>query len=161
MVWFFGCKACTIWAPQSESESEVTQPCLTLCDPWTVAHQAPPFMGFSRQEYWSGLPFPSPQPGIKSELEGEVLTSEPPGKCLCLYLWVQSSGPGIGPQGICVHTKWHSGLRCRGVSWAGWRVLGWSEPWNLHSLGDPWTESYSDSKAKPTSGQNPEVTQKR
>ena len=28
--------------------------------PWTVAHQAPLFMGFSRQEYWSGLPFPSP-----------------------------------------------------------------------------------------------------
>ena len=27
---------------------------------WTVAHQAPPSMGFSRQEYWSGLPFPSP-----------------------------------------------------------------------------------------------------
>ena len=34
--------------------------CPTLCDPWTVAHQAPPSMGFSRQEYWSGLPFPSP-----------------------------------------------------------------------------------------------------
>ena len=31
-----------------------------LCDLWTVAHQAPPSMGFSRQEYWSGLPFPSP-----------------------------------------------------------------------------------------------------
>ena len=29
--------------------------------PWTVAHQAPPSMGFSRQEYWSGLPFPFPQ----------------------------------------------------------------------------------------------------
>ena len=28
--------------------------------PWTVAHQAPPSMGFPRQEYWSGLPFPSP-----------------------------------------------------------------------------------------------------
>ena len=28
--------------------------------PWTIAHQAPPSMGFSRQEYWSGLPFPSP-----------------------------------------------------------------------------------------------------
>ena len=28
--------------------------------PWTVAHQAPPSMGFSRQEYWTGLPFPSP-----------------------------------------------------------------------------------------------------
>ena len=37
--------------------------------PWTVAHQAPQSMGFSRQEYWSGLPFPSPGdlpgPGIK------------------------------------------------------------------------------------------------
>ena len=35
---------------------------------WTIAHQAPPSMGFSRQEYWSGLPFPSPgipQPGAK------------------------------------------------------------------------------------------------
>ena len=36
---------------------------------WTVAHQAPPSMGFSRQEYWSGLPIPSPgglpDPGIK------------------------------------------------------------------------------------------------
>ena len=29
--------------------------------PWTVAHQAPPTMGFSRQEYWRGLPFPSPR----------------------------------------------------------------------------------------------------
>ena len=37
--------------------------------PWTVAHQTPPSMGFSRQEYWSGLPFPSPgdlpNPGIE------------------------------------------------------------------------------------------------
>ena len=31
-----------------------------LATPWTVTHQAPPSMGFSRQEYWSGLPFPSP-----------------------------------------------------------------------------------------------------
>ena len=36
------------------------QLCPTLCDPKTAAHQAPPSMGFSRQEYWSGLPFPSP-----------------------------------------------------------------------------------------------------
>ena len=35
-----------------ESESEVT---------WTLAYQAPPSMGISRQEYWSGLPFPSPK----------------------------------------------------------------------------------------------------
>ena len=33
-----------------------------LCaTPETTAHQAPPFLGFSRQEHWSGLPFPSPQ----------------------------------------------------------------------------------------------------
>ena len=42
-------------------ESEVTLSCPTLCDPWwTVAHQAPVSMGFPRQEYWSGLPFPPP-----------------------------------------------------------------------------------------------------
>ena len=34
--------------------------------PWTAAHQAPPSMGFSRQEYWSGLPFPSPSMKVES-----------------------------------------------------------------------------------------------
>ena len=55
--------------------------------PWTVAHQAPPSMGFSRQEYWSGLPFPSPEdlpdPGIEPgspTLQADTLTSELPGK---------------------------------------------------------------------------------
>ena len=38
----------------------VTKLCLTLATPWTAACQAPLFMGFSRQAYWSGLPFPSP-----------------------------------------------------------------------------------------------------
>ena len=54
---------------------------------WIVAHQAPLSMGFSRQEYWSGLPFPSPgdllDPGIKLRspaLQADALTSEPPGK---------------------------------------------------------------------------------
>ena len=42
---------------QHESESEVAQSCPTLCDPWTVAHQASPSMGLSRQEYWSGISF--------------------------------------------------------------------------------------------------------
>ena len=37
-----------------------TELCSALATPWTVAHQAPLFMEFSRQEYWSGLPFPSP-----------------------------------------------------------------------------------------------------
>ena len=56
--------------------------------PWTnVAHQAPPSMGFSRQEYWNGLPFPSPEDlpdrGIEPRsptLQADILTSEPPGK---------------------------------------------------------------------------------
>ena len=44
-----------------KSESEVPQSCLTLWDPVAAAYQAPLSMGFSRQEYWSGLPLPSPQ----------------------------------------------------------------------------------------------------
>ena len=43
-----------------KSESEVTQSCPTLSNPMTAAYQAPPSMGFSRQEYWSGVPLPSP-----------------------------------------------------------------------------------------------------
>ena len=42
---------------ESESENEVAQSCPTLCDPMTVAYQVPLSMGFSRQEYWSGLLF--------------------------------------------------------------------------------------------------------
>ena len=54
---------------------------------WTVAHQVPLSMGFLRQEYWRGLPFPSPgdlpNPGIKplsSALAGGFFAAEPPGK---------------------------------------------------------------------------------
>ena len=43
-----------------KSESEVAQSCPTLATPWTAAYQAPLSMGFSRQKYWSGVPFPSP-----------------------------------------------------------------------------------------------------
>ena len=58
--------------------------------PWIVAHQASLAIGFPKQEYWSGLPFPSPgdlpDPGIKPEspassaLMGRFFTTEPPGK---------------------------------------------------------------------------------
>ena len=48
----------------------VVKSCLTPCDPWTVARQAPLSTGFPRQEYWSGLPFLSPgdhaDPGIET-----------------------------------------------------------------------------------------------
>ena len=56
-------------------------------DPWAVALQAPLSMGFSRQEYWSGLPFPSPgdrpNPGIEPAspaLEAGSLATESPGE---------------------------------------------------------------------------------
>ena len=70
----------------------VAQLCPTLCDPWTVAHQAPLSMGFPRQEYWSGLPFPPlgdiPNLGIKPvspvspALQGDSSPAEPSGKIL-------------------------------------------------------------------------------
>ena len=65
----------------------VTKLCPTLVTPGTVVHQAPLSMGFSRQEYWSGLPFPSPgdlhNPGIKPRsptLQVDSLPSELPVK---------------------------------------------------------------------------------
>ena len=70
--------------------------CPTLVTPWTVASQAPLFMGFSRQEYWSGLPFLSPaalpHPGIKPlllaspALTGGLFTSRAPREAP-LYIW--------------------------------------------------------------------------
>ena len=69
------------------SESEVAQSCPTLCDPVDCSPQGSSPMGFSRQEYWSGLPFPSPgdlpDPGIEPRspaLQADTLPSEPQGK---------------------------------------------------------------------------------
>ena len=54
--------------PHSESEVNSLSRVRLFGTPWTVAHQATPSMGISRQQYWSGLPFPSPgdlpNPGI-------------------------------------------------------------------------------------------------
>ena len=65
----------------------VAKSCPILATPWTVACQAPLSMGFSRQEYWSGLPFPSPgdlpNPGIEpgsSTLQADSLPTELPQK---------------------------------------------------------------------------------
>ena len=62
--------------------------CELFATPWTVAYQAPPSMGFSKQEYWSGVPFPSlgalPSPGIEPRspaLQADALPSEPSGNC--------------------------------------------------------------------------------
>ena len=91
-----------------QSESEVAQLCPTLCDPWTVVHQAPPSIGFSRLEYWSGLPFSSPgglpDPGIEPRsptLQADALTSAPPGKPQERGVRVKSSKSSVAmPPGI-------------------------------------------------------------
>ena len=72
--------------------------------PWTLAYQAPPSMEFSRQEYWSGLQFPSPwylpDPGVEPRspaLQADALPSELPGKPQInlgrdqLHLWYSMS----------------------------------------------------------------------
>ena len=71
----------------------IAQTCPTLATLWTIVHQASLSMGFSRQEYWSGLPSPSPvdlpNPGIKPRcpaLQADSLPSKPPGKPLWIYI---------------------------------------------------------------------------
>ena len=65
-VVMYGCES---WTKKKVGGRLVTKSCLTLATPWTVACQAPLSMGFSSQDYWSGLPFPSPgdlpNPGIE------------------------------------------------------------------------------------------------
>ena len=67
-----------------------------LATPWTVAYQAPLSVGFSRQEYWSGLPFPSPgedlpNPGIEPRspaLQADSLPSKPSGKPQSVFSYI-------------------------------------------------------------------------
>ena len=58
-----------LWLPSRQDGGSVSKSCPTLVTPWTIAYQAPLSLGFSRQEYWSRLPFPSPgdlpNPGIE------------------------------------------------------------------------------------------------
>ena len=92
-----------------KSESEVTQSCPTLRTPWTAANQAPPSMGFSRQEYWSGLPLPSPHfllivlksafdVNLRSALwmENHGVEQTPPYPVLCVPMF--SKLLGLGPK---------------------------------------------------------------
>ena len=71
----------------------VAKSCPTLCDPMTIACQAPLAMGFPRQEHWNGLPFPSPEDLPKAGIEprspawaGGFLSSGSPGKSSCKVL---------------------------------------------------------------------------
>ena len=85
-----GLKALThiISSTLHESHKVKSLSCVRLfAIPWTVVYQASLSMGFSRQEYWSGLPFPSPgdlpDPGMEPRspaLQADALPCEPPGK---------------------------------------------------------------------------------
>ena len=70
--------------------SQSFSPLLLFVTTWTVAHKAPLSMGYFRQEYWSGLPFPplgdlpdlgmEPESLVSPALAGRFFTTEPPGK---------------------------------------------------------------------------------
>ena len=68
----------------------------SFATPWTVACQAPLSVAFPSQEYWNGLPFPSPgdlpDPGIEPtspELAGGLFTTKPPGKPTCCIVYMK------------------------------------------------------------------------
>ena len=74
-------------------------PAYSLTTPWIITHQAPLSVGFPRQEYWSGLPFPSPGDLLNPETEPtspplacRFFTSEPPGKLLNLHIHLHRRG---------------------------------------------------------------------
>ena len=89
----------SIFSLPSESESVSRSVVSNSATPWTIAHQAPLSMRFSRQEYWSGLPFPSPgvlpNPGLEPRspaLQVDSLPPELPGRPSLLG-GVKMSGP--------------------------------------------------------------------
>ena len=99
----------------SESEVKSLSRVRLFATPWTVAYQAPQSMDFSRQEYWSGLPFPSPQdlpddPGNEPRspaLRADALPSELSGK-LSIMWWALREFrlcPVSTPQ-PCTHPQW-------------------------------------------------------
>ena len=94
-----------------KSESEVTQSVRPSATPWTAAYQAAPSMGFSRQEYWSRVPLPSP--GMSSDcLPNNTLTSLPSITEMFRILsgtqhlsYLKSEWRGRGPQWGCGHPR--------------------------------------------------------
>ena len=85
------------WEKRKEKKVKLLSRVWLFATPWTVAYQAPPSMEFSRQEYWSGLPFPSPghlpDPGLS--LSAENLVEQ-------RHLWVDSLNYSSKPRVRCV-----------------------------------------------------------
>ena len=96
LQWTWPCKPLPRWRNTATSMlcyAKSLQSCPTLCDPIHGSHQAPPSLGFSRQEHWSGLPFPSPM--HESEKWSEVAQS-----CPTLSDPMHCSLPGSSVHGI-------------------------------------------------------------
>ena len=95
--------------------------CVSLCTPWTVAHQSPQFMGFSRQQHWSRWSFPSPGDrsdprGIKlgsPTLQEDSLPAEPPGKPIaeCLPNFHLGAGSILDSVALVLHPVVEGGPR--------------------------------------------------
>ena len=102
---------CLLFKVFLESESQSFSHVQLFVTPWTVAHQVPLFMEFSKQEYWSGLPFPSsgdlPDPGIKPRspaLPAASLLTKCSGKTLGSLL-IKRSPPPTHPQGYSTRSR--------------------------------------------------------
>ena len=87
-----------------KSEREVTQSYLTPRTPWTTAYQAPLFMGFSRQQYWGGVPLPSPSIILLSKKLTRYLMVENNYHIITLWFCVAV----IWASGITVFIQWYS-----------------------------------------------------
>ena len=107
--------ACRTQCSAAAAAAKSLPSCLTLCNPIDgspPAHQAPPFLGFSRQEHWSGLPFPPP-----GDLPHQGLN---PG-FLCLLHWQAGSLPLVPPRLPCRRRRFNS--------WVG--KIPWRRKWLL------------------------------
>ena len=106
--------------------------------PWTVAHEVPPSLGFSRQEDWSGLPFPSPgdlpNTGIEPRspaLQADALPSEPPGKSSFpkenkSWIFIGKIDVKAEPPTLCPHD---------GKSWLTWKDPDTGKDWRQKEKG--------------------------
>ena len=103
--------------------------------PWTVAHKAPLFMEFSRQEYWSGLPFPSPEdlpdPGIEPRSQKDHTKSYFPGGSVVknLPIMQETQVQSLGQEDpLEKEMATHSSI-------LAWRITSTEEPGGLQSMG--------------------------
>ena len=122
-VWFFSTSVCV----HACQVSSVVSNSVTL---WATAHQAPLSMGFSRQEYWVGLPCPPPgdlpNPGVEPgspTLQADSLPSEPPGTIA--QRWIQACPGHLTPLGSETASQPHPGQ---------YHLLWSSSPLQLNTL---------------------------